>query len=116
MEVMRRLNERLADLDFPEYAPTVKHRLAKVTLAGRRDLEPALGFPIPDWLPELSQRMIGRLRDLGVRVVGDLATSTRSRCRRAPASASAEAQLDAAVAGLEAGADRDQASEQELAG
>jgi hypothetical protein len=103
MEVMRRLNERLSDLDFPAYAPTVKHRLAKRTLAARRDLEPALGFPIPDWLPELSQRMIGRLRDLGVRVVGDLDDLTPVPVPGVPlATVSAEAQLDAAVAGLEA--------------
>jgi hypothetical protein len=103
MEVMRRLNERLSDLEFAEYAPTVKHRLAKRALAARRELEPALGFPIPDWLPELSQRMIGRLRDLGVRVVGDLDDLTPVPVPGVPlATVSVEAQLDAALAGLEA--------------
>jgi hypothetical protein len=103
MEVMRRLNERLADLEFAEYAPTVKHRLAKRTLAARRDVEPALGFPIPDWLPALSQRMIGRVRELGVRVVGDLDDLTPVPVPGVSlATVSAEAQLDAAIAGLEA--------------
>ncbi len=103
MEVMRRLNQRLADLEFAEYAPTVKHRLAKGNLAGRREIEPALAFPIPEWLPELSQRMIGRLRDLGVRVIGDLDDLTPVPVPGVPlAKVSAEQQLDAAVAGLEA--------------
>ena len=47
--------------------------------------------------------MIGRIRDLGVRVVGDLADLTPVPVPGVPlATVSAEAQLDAAVAGLEA--------------
>ena len=44
------------DLEFPEYAPTVQYRLAKGVLAGRRDLEPALGFDVP----ELAARAVRR--------------------------------------------------------
>jgi hypothetical protein len=73
VEVLRRLNERLTDLSFQEYAPVVKHGLAKKVLARRRVEEPPVGFPVPTWLPELSSRMILRLKELGVRVVGDLA-------------------------------------------
>jgi hypothetical protein len=73
VEVLRRLNERLADLSFQEYAPVVKHGLAKKVLARRRAEEPAVGFPVPRWLPALSDAMIARLDELGVRVVGDLA-------------------------------------------
>jgi hypothetical protein len=73
VEVLRRLNERLTDLSFQEYAPVVKHGLAKKVLSARRQDEPTVGFPVPPWLPELSAGMIGRLRDLGIRVVGDLA-------------------------------------------
>lgn len=102
VEVLRRLNHHVGDLPFPEYAPVVKHRLAKRALAGRRELEPALGLEVPAWLPELSARMIDRLRGLGVRVVGDL-----SDLRPVPVpgvhpdSVSADLRLDAAVAGLE---------------
>jgi len=103
VEVLRRLNIRLQDLDFPQYAPVVKHRLAKGVLAGRRDLEPALGFEVPSWLPELSDAMIGRLRELGVRVVGDLEDLRPVPVPGVhPDPGTDDARLDAAVAGLEA--------------
>ena len=103
VEVLRRLNIRLQDLEFPEYAPVVKHRLAKGVLAGRRDLESALGFDVPPWLPALSDAMIGRLRDLGVRVVGDLEELRPVSVPGVhPDPGPDDARLDAAVAGLEA--------------
>jgi hypothetical protein len=103
VEVLRRLNSRLDDLDFPEYAPVVKHRLAKRVLARRRDLEPPLGCEVPEWLPELSARMVNRLRDLGVRVVGDLGDLTPVPVPGMhPDSVPDDLRLDAAVAGLEA--------------
>lgn len=102
VEVLRRLNARVDDLDYPEYAPVVKHRLAKKVLAQRRELEPALGFDVPEWLPELSTRMIDRIRDLGIRVVGDLSDLNPVPVPGAhPDSVSADLRLDAAVAGLE---------------
>lgn len=102
VEVMRRLNALLADLDFSEYAPVAKHRLAKKALAARRSSEPALGFDVPPWLPALSERMIGRLETLGVRVVGDLAELTPVSVPGVrPDDVPVEEQLEAAVVGLE---------------
>jgi hypothetical protein len=101
-EVLRRLNDRVDDLAYPEYAPVVKHRLAKDVLAVRRELEPALGLEVPEWLPELSTRMIERLRDLGVRVVGDLSDLNPVPVPGVhPDSVPSDVRLDAAVAGLE---------------
>ena len=103
VEVMRRLNALLADLDFTEYAPVAKHRLAKKVFAGRRSSEPGLGFDVPPWLPELAERMVGRLRNQGIRVVGDLADLTPVAVPGVhPDTVPVEEQLDAAVAGLEA--------------
>jgi hypothetical protein len=103
VEVLRRLNARVDDLSYQEYAPVVKHRLAKKVLAQQREIEPALGFEVPEWLPELSSRMIDRIRDLGVRVVGDLSDLDPVPVPGAhPDSVPADQQLDAAVAGLEA--------------
>lgn len=103
VEVLRRLNHHVEDLEFPEYAPVVKHRLAKNVLALRRDLEPPLGLDVPEWLPELSTRMINRIRDLGVRVVGDLSELNPVPVPGVhPDSVPADLRLDAAVAGLEA--------------
>ena len=102
VEVLRLLNLRVDDLEFPEYAPVVKHRLAKNVLALRRELEPALGLEVPEWLPELSTQMIGRLRDLGVRVVGDLSDLNPTPVPGVhPDSVPDDLRLDAAVAGLE---------------
>lgn len=103
VEVLRRLNARVEDLTYSEYVPIVKHRLAKKVLALRREQEPPLGFEVPEWLPELSTRMIGRIRELGVRVVGDLSDLNPVPVPGAhPDSVPAEERLDAAVAGLEA--------------
>lgn len=101
-EVLRRLNVLVDDLDYPQYAPVVKHRLAKRVLSARRGSEQAVGFEVPDWLPAESERMVGRIRDLGVPVVGDLADLRPCAVPGVdPASVPAEEQLDAAVDGLE---------------
>lgn len=101
-QVLRRLNERLEDLPFPEFATVVKHRLAKGTLGPRRAQEPAVGFEVPDWLPPLAERMVGRLRDLGVRVVGDLADLTPVPVPGVhPDTVALDLQLDAATDALE---------------
>lgn len=102
-EVLRRLNAGLGDVEFADYAPLVKHRLAKRVLAARRGEEPGLGFDVPDWLPELSDRMIGRLRELGVRVVGDLEELRPVAVPGVhPDDVPPELRLDAAMAGLAA--------------
>lgn len=102
VEVLRRLNALLDDLDFPSYAPVVKHRLAKKVLAARRAEEPAVGFEVPDWLPPLSERMVGRAQALGVNVVGDLADLAPVAVPGVhPDEVSGDDCLDAAVAGLE---------------
>jgi hypothetical protein len=101
-EVLRRLNALVDDLEYPQYAPVVKHRLAKKVLSARRGAEPAVGFEVPDWLPAESERMVARIRDLGVPVVGDLADLRPCAVPGVdPASVPAEEQLDAAVEGLE---------------
>jgi hypothetical protein len=99
---MRRLYALVDDLEFAEYAPVVKHRLAKKVLARRRADEPALGFDVPDWLTPLSARMVRRVGELGVRVVGDLADLTPVSVPAVhPDTVSDDERLDAAVAGLE---------------
>jgi hypothetical protein len=103
VEVLRLLNARIDDLTYQEYAPIVKHRLAKKVLALQREVEPALGFAVPEWLPELSTRMIARIRELGLRVIGDLSDLDPVPVPGVhPDSVPAEVRLDAAVAGLEA--------------
>jgi hypothetical protein len=71
-EVMRLLNAELADLSFEDYAPVVKHALAKRVLGARRQDEPAVGFEVPGWVQERSAGMVERLRAMGIGVVGDL--------------------------------------------
>lgn len=101
-EVLRRLNATLDDLEYPQFAPVVKHRLAKKTLGARRDQEPAVGLDVPGWLPEAAQGMVDRLGELGVPVVGDLADLTPVAVPGVdPATVPAQEQLDAALAGLE---------------
>lgn len=101
-EVLRRLNEELTDLPFSVFAPVVKHRLAKTVLGAHRASEPAIGFDVPSWLPELSDRMIGRLHDLGVRVVGDLEDLRPVPVPGVhPDDVDPDVRLSAAVAGLE---------------
>ena len=102
VEVLRRVNELVADLPYGDYAPVVKHRLAKSVLGARREDEPALGLDVPDWLPARSERMVARLRELGVPVVGDLEDLRPVAVPgTSPADVPVEQQLDAAVAGLE---------------
>lgn len=102
VEVLRRLNTLVDDLEYPDYAPVLKHRLAKKVLAARRGSEPAVGFDVPDWLRDRSTRMMGNIRALGVRVVGDLADLEPVPVTGvAPATVSSEEQLEAALAGLE---------------
>jgi hypothetical protein len=101
-EVMRRLNDLVEDLDYTAYAPVAKHVLAKATLGPRRPAEQPVAFGVPDWLRTRSAEMTGRLSELGVRVVGDLAELEPVSTRGVdPGSVERGEQLDAALAGLE---------------
>lgn len=101
-EVLRRLNQQVDDLEYGDYAPAVKHRLAKKTLAARRDAEEPVGFDVPPWLPEVSARMVRTIEDLGITVVGDLADLVPVGVEGVrPATVPVEDQLEAALAGLE---------------
>ena len=100
-EVVRQLNGMLADLDFSDYAPVVKHRLAKSILGERRDEEPTVGFEVPDWLRRRSADVVERLAEQEVRVVGDLAELDPVPTPGvAPGDVEPEEQLAAALAGL----------------
>ncbi|GGD28031.1 hypothetical protein [Nocardioides daphniae] len=102
VEVVRRLNESLGDLDFGRYAPVVKHRLAKKTLGPRRAEEPAIGFEVPGWLVPAADRMVANIDALGVAVIGDLAELRPLPTPGvAPGAVPAEQQLAAATAGME---------------
>lgn len=71
--VLRDLNERLEADPLPKqrYHRYVKHELAKRTLAARSGQEPALGLDDP-WIVERGRQEVARLRELDLRVVGDL--------------------------------------------
>jgi hypothetical protein len=70
---LREMNELLAgrDLAFPHGAALRKGVLAKQVLAGRRDVEPSIGLPVHDWVTEASARLVARLRELDLPLVGD---------------------------------------------
>lgn len=100
--VMRRLNEQTADLDVAAYKQRVK-ALAKHQLGKRRSQEEAIGFTVPDWLRKESRRIVGQLEGSGVRIVGSLdELEPRDVPGVDPATVSAEAERDAAIAGLSA--------------
>ena len=101
-EVMRRLNELVEDLDYSAYSPVMKNMLAKRTLGPRGQVEQSVGFEVPDWLRTRSAQMAGRLTELGVHVVGDLAElEPVSTPGVDPGSMDGGEPLDAALAGLE---------------
>lgn len=64
-----RLREASTEITPKDYERSVKRLLAKKTLAARR--EPRLGYDA-DWVAARGDLEIERLRELGVRVVGDL--------------------------------------------
>lgn len=70
---VRRLNELLdeAGLQFPVGEKLRKGNLAKEVLAEHRKAEPKIGFPIPEWVPDSSRRMVAGLKESGARIVGD---------------------------------------------
>lgn len=102
VELLRRLNGRMADVEPRNFGAVLKHRLAKKTLGPHRGEEPAIGFEVPDWLEEVATRTVRRLPRLGVRVVGDPADLRAvSSAGVAPSDVTPEQQLEAAVVGME---------------
>lgn len=97
VETLRRLNEHLTDLSFAEYAPVVKHLLAKRVL-GSSDLpDDPIGFDVPDWLSAAADRMRGRLAAMGVQVHGHLDELEPVAVPGRPPSSVPEAQVAAAA-------------------
>jgi hypothetical protein len=100
--VMRRLNEQTADLGVAAYKQRVK-ALAKHQLGKRKSEEAAIGFTVPGWLRKESRRIGRQLEGSGVEIVGSLdELEPRDVPGVDPASVSAEAERDAAIAGLSA--------------
>jgi len=104
-ELMRRLNPltREAGLSRVRYQQLFKHRLAKRTLAKRRDAESRLALPggRHGWVRETAARQVAAVRSSGVDVVGDLAElEPVLREGRQPADVPDGPVLDAALAGL----------------
>jgi hypothetical protein len=101
--LMRRLNVLLAEQGMPwkDYTTFVKWGLAKDSLAKRRKDEPALGFTVERWVEKRANKLVKQFRELGVRVVGDLADLRPVDVPGVdPATVSEADQLDAALAGL----------------
>ncbi len=73
--VLLRINQLLTEqgIAFRPGAGFRKRVLAKTVLATRRREEPVLGFPVPDWVRDQTERTVTELRRTGVEVVGDLA-------------------------------------------
>lgn len=101
--VMRRLNHLLSERGLPwrDYNAVVKRVLAKSVLSDRRREEPSLGLSVLPEVTSRSREIRRSLVDLGVNVVGDLDDLEPVPVEGVdPGSISAEAQLEAAVAGL----------------
>lgn len=112
--LMRALNERLAPEDLPrnDYMRFVKGLLAKRGLV-RRD-EPRLGIDEP-WLRKRAHAQVARLRELDLRVVGDLGDlEPRAVAGVHTDDVGLDRQLDAAVEGLAFLLHRQIAQEHEL--
>lgn len=73
-ELMIRLNERVADVDWPIYRLGFKHGLSKRGLSERAGDEPKMTFPPErwEWVEERARTMIEEVRRIGPHVVGDL--------------------------------------------
>lgn len=73
-EVLRRVNEDLADWDVPwdGYSKVVKFGFAKQVLGAGRADELPLGMPVPPWLTSRAASMRQNVEATGVRVVGTL--------------------------------------------
>jgi hypothetical protein len=98
--VLQQLNFATQDLPVAAYKRRVK-ALAKHVMGGHRDQEEPIGFTVPRWLRQESTRIVADLRRSGAHVVGDLADLEPVDVRGVdPATVSADAQLEAAIAAL----------------
>ena len=100
--VMRALNERLLVDGMPAHYPeVVKHSLAKQGMVARKGVEPPIGFQAPRWVGRRAAGQIRRLKELDLRVVGDL-EELRPVSQEGvdPTEVTVEQQLDAALAAL----------------
>lgn len=69
--MMGRLNERVAGAERATYNKRVKS-LAKKVLPARQAREDSIGFAVPPWLVERSERRDQGIAAAGVRILGDL--------------------------------------------
>lgn len=100
--LMRRLNELTADLPVKAYKRRVK-AVGKHLLPAHRGAEQPIGFTVPDWLRQEATRIREEISASGVHVVGELDDLTPLDVPGVdPATVDAEAELDAALAALEA--------------
>ncbi|MGC4111225.1 MAG: hypothetical protein QM747_12535 [Nocardioides sp.] len=100
--VLRRLNLMTEDLSVKDYKRRVK-ALGKHLMPDHRSAEESIGFVVPPWLLERADGIRDELATSGVRVVGDLAELTpRDVAGADPDAVDPAAQLDAALAALEA--------------
>jgi hypothetical protein len=100
--VMRRLNLMTADLPVKGYKRRVK-AVGKHLMPVHRPAEDAIGFVVPGWLRDEAEAIRSQISAGGVHVVGDLDELTPHDVPGAdPATVDADAQLDAALAALEA--------------
>jgi hypothetical protein len=97
------MNELLADQQV-EFKPGQRVRkgvLAKEVLAARRDAEPGLGLPVPDWAAVMADELVARVQKFPVDLVGDWADLAPVAVPGiAPEDVPAEDVTEAALAGL----------------
>jgi hypothetical protein len=104
VELVRRIQERLDDDDRERLHLVLKYIVTRRVLAERAAEEPALSLTVEQlaWARERAVEMADRLRDLGVRVVGDLDDlMPRGSGVAAPTAAPSDSELlDSAVEAL----------------
>ena len=105
-ELLRRVNERTADLDWLKYRWAFKNALSRLVLAERADQEPAIVLSDDQlaWARDRAAQQVAALTGTGVRVVGDLddlePAASASSAPVDPADTSTDQLLDLAVDAL----------------
>jgi hypothetical protein len=100
--VVRELNLRTLDLPLQGYKRRVK-AVAKHLMPAHRQEEDAIGFVVPEWLRQESEDIRAQIAGSGAHVVGDLDELTPLDVPGVdPGSVDVPAQLEAALAALEA--------------